>query len=357
MEFSGRLTSFPIGNLLQWAYHDRRTGALVLRRSHTEKRVYFREGVIVACFSDESAEYFGQHLLVRGLISEDALVRALAFCQQRGTPLGKALQDLGLLPKPIVYEELRRHVEDQVCDLFLWKSGIFYFTLTAPPEEASLPEGILPVHIALEGSRWADEMQRIRTVFVHDQVSVRRGSVLPVRPTALELRILKKADATIALGELYAEVRGSYFRFLEAAFKLAIEGALDIVEVGEVEERSSVELRLTDLLMEQVAEEEALRLRSELAVPFTILKSYYPMWMDAQEDGRRVQIPEEFSAGIQQLDGTATLETVIASLSQDVRRRFIEWLVGQLSERRVALLPVPAPSELRAHFRTGHSLA
>jgi len=33
MEFSGRLAAFPMGDLLQWAKNERRTGALVVRRS------------------------------------------------------------------------------------------------------------------------------------------------------------------------------------------------------------------------------------------------------------------------------------------------------------------------------------
>ncbi len=348
MEFSGRLASFPIGDLLQWAHHDRRTGALVLRRSHTEKRVYFRNGNIVACFSDEAAEYFGQHLLVRGLVSEDALVRALSYCQQNRVPLGKALQDLSLLPRELVWEELRRHVEDQVCDLFLWRSGVFYFTVTTLPEEAELPEGISAVQIALEGSRWADQMVRIRKVFVHDQVMVRRGSILTKRPTALELRILKKADTAISLEELYAEVRGSYFRFLEAALKLAVEGALDVVDVGESEERYSTELRLTDFLIEQVTEEEALRLRSELAIPLDILKRFYPFWVGPGANGSPEAAPEELKKLIPRLDGSTALTTVLAGQPRDLERRFLEWLLEQLAQGRIGLLPVPVPPGLQA---------
>jgi len=33
MEFSGRLSAFPIGDILQWAHNDQRTGSLVVRRS------------------------------------------------------------------------------------------------------------------------------------------------------------------------------------------------------------------------------------------------------------------------------------------------------------------------------------
>ena len=57
MEFSGRLASFPIAELLTWAANDRRTGALVLRRTSREKRIYFEGGEIVACLTDSTTEY------------------------------------------------------------------------------------------------------------------------------------------------------------------------------------------------------------------------------------------------------------------------------------------------------------
>ena len=82
MEFSGRLASFPIAELLQWAHNDRRTGSLVLRRTSREKRVFFSDGHIVACLTDHTAEFYGQHLLLGGHIRQDALLRCLALCRQ-----------------------------------------------------------------------------------------------------------------------------------------------------------------------------------------------------------------------------------------------------------------------------------
>lgn len=347
MEFSGRLASFPIGDLLQWAHNDRRTGALVLRRSHSEKRVYFRDGEVVACFSDEAAEYFGQHLLVRGLVEEGALVRALTHCQQKGLPLGRSLEQLGILPREIVHEELRRHVEDQVCDLFLWKSGVFYFSHTNLPEEALLPQGIPAVQIAMEGSRWADEMGRIRKVFVHDNVIVRRGSLPPQRPTALQLRILRAADAPISLAELYTEVRGSFFRFLEGALRLAVAGALDVVDVRDHIDTSSTELRLADILIEQATEEEALRLRSQLAVPIEILQQHYPFWIGVSPREVTNGLPEHVRRIVGRIDGSITLGMLLANESREVRIKVVEWLLVQLEERRMGFLPVPAPRQLQ----------
>src|SRR6185369_16044484 len=107
MEFSGRLAAFPMGDLLQWALNDRRTGALVVRRSEREKRVYFHAGEVIACLSNDPAEYYGQHLLVNCYLNQDQLFQALTFCTTKGMRLGAALHELGLLPPEVVQQTLR----------------------------------------------------------------------------------------------------------------------------------------------------------------------------------------------------------------------------------------------------------
>jgi len=289
MEFSGRLAAFPIGDILQWAQNDRRSGALVVRRSGSEKRVYFQDGAIVACISDEPTEFFGQHLLVRGLLDEGRLVQALSYCQKRGGLLGRALVDLDLLAPEQIRSALREHVEDLVCDLFLWKNGIFYFTTEVIAGDQLLPEPLAAAAVALEGSRRADEVERMRRLFVHNEVILQRGARPLDAATPLARRIHRLVDGRRTLQELFAEVRGSWYRFLEAAYRLTVEGVLDIGDVKDPAESHSTELRLADLLIEQVAEEQTVFLRQHLAIPFEALERCVPVWVrppDAADEAR-----------------------------------------------------------------------
>src|SRR5262245_15183245 len=127
MEFSGRLAAFPPGDLLQWARNDRRTGALVVRRTDREKRVYFSAGDVVGCLSTNPDEFYGQYLLVNGHLDQRQLLAALSQCTSTGRRLGAVLLDQGLLSPEAVQQTLRRQIEDLVCDLFLWERGVFYF--------------------------------------------------------------------------------------------------------------------------------------------------------------------------------------------------------------------------------------
>jgi hypothetical protein len=341
MEFSGRLAAFPIADILQWAQNDRRTGSLVVRRSGCEKRVYFRDGEIVACYSDDAAEFFGQHLLVRGLIEERKLVQALTHCQKEGGLLGAALTELGLLPADRVAAALREHVEDQVCEIFLWKTGIFYFTNETVDPDQALPEPLPAAVVALEGSRRTDEHARFRRVFVHDQVVLKKGARCAEAATPLEKRILRVVDGRRTLAELYHEVRGSWYRFLEGAYHLAVEGVLDIGDVREVSDSHSTELRLADLLIEQVAEEQTVFLRQHLAIPFEAMAHCVPVWVrppDAEEESRMSAPVREF---YRQIDGRSDLSSLLQGVGREERSRRMDRLILQLRKGALALLPLP----------------
>jgi len=340
MEFSGRLSAFPIGDILQWAHNDQRTGSLVVRRSGREKRIYFEAGEVVSCYSSEAAEFFGQHLLVNGLIDELALVRALTFCQKEGKRLGVALDALGLLPPEKMLDALRRHIQELVCDIFLWSHGVFYFSADMPAREELLPEALSSVALALEGARWRDEYQRLRRVFLHDNVIVGPGRAFPGQQLApIEARLVKAMRDQIAIGELYQLVRGSHFRFLEAALGLAVREVLDIKEVGDDPAVSSRELHLADLLVEQAAEEQVLFFRSHLAFPLDLIERCFPAWVRplASEEERRM--PEKARQLYGRIDGNTPLEALLEG-SEHERARSLELLALQMRKGNLALLPI-----------------
>lgn len=350
MEFSGRLSAFPPANLLQWASHERRTGALVVRRTRGEKRVYFRDGAVVACLSSDPAEHYGQHLLLHGHLDEPDFLRALRHCRESGRRLGASLVELGLLAENAVRSTLAARIADAVCDLFLWPKGVFYFQSEPPPEEEIAPQPLETMALVMEGTRWIDELARIRRVFVHDQVVLRRGAGWPPsRLGPLERRISSAVDGARSLGRLHETVHGSYFRFLEAAYALCLREVLDIATVTELDEPVSTEIRVLDLLLEQTADEErALLAERRRSVPLAALTELYPAWTGPPPE------PEEIGAGggapaagladfIARLDGRTRLG---AALSADpaLREREVELFEVALSRGRLALLPAPAES-------------
>lgn len=340
MEFSGRLTSFSIGDLLQWAGQERRSGALVVRRSRREKRIYLRDGRVVACLSDDPAEHYGEHLLLHGYINERQLIEALTYCSHEKKRLGVALVDLGLLPVETVKKTLHDRVHDGVCDLFLWKRGVFFFEAEPPPEDEMLPEPIDTMGLILEGTRWIDEYRRIRQVLVHDNVVLRRGpSWPPDNPTPLEQRIARSVEEGKELAELYRETRGSYFRFLEAAFQLCLNEVLDIATVGEPSGVETADLSIADLLLEQASEEDRkLFSRRRLGLPLELLERLHPRWVSPPDEKELAELSEPLREMAEAMDGEAALGTLLDD-DPDAETRQLDYLQLELHRGRLALLP------------------
>ena len=342
MEFSGRLTAFPVSDLLQWAKNERCTGALIIRRSEREKRLYFHAGDVVGCLSNDPSEHYGQHLLLQGHLDDGQLFRALSHCTQGRTRLGVALQELGLLPPDAIQQTLRTHIEDVVCDLFLWPRGIFYFQAEMPPEEEILPEPINVLGLIMEGTRWADELARLRRVLVHDEVVLRCGERWPGDPTLnpVERRLAALVDGQRTVGELYKRIRGSYFRFLQGAFRLCIAMVLDIEEVPDAAASSTHEMSIYDLLLEQATEEQALVARRHMAVPLDLLERCYPVWVAEPSAEEQKRIPAKARDFYVRLDGRTPLAQAFSNDAR-LRGREMDLLLLQLQKGSLAILPAP----------------
>jgi hypothetical protein len=347
MEFSGRLTAFPPSDLLQWALNDRRSGALVVRRSDREKRIYFHAGEVITCLSNDPAEYYGQHLLLNGYLQQDQLFQALTHCTTQGVRLGTALRELGLMAPELVQQTLRTQIEDSICDLFLWERGVFYFQAEMPVEEEILPEPIHAMGLIMEGMRWLDHYRRMRKLFIHDNMVVRRGAAWPGKELSpIERRIGAELDGKRTLAELYRAIRGSYFRFLEGSYRLAVNAVLDIDSVGEPLDSTTREMSVYDLLLEQATEEQILVAHRHMAVPLDLLERWVPVWVaepGAEEQKRMPARARDFYA---RLDGKTALRDAFSGDAR-LRGREMDLLLLQLQKGRLALLPAPV-SELEA---------
>jgi Domain of unknown function (DUF4388) len=336
-----------LSDLLQWPHNERRSGSLVVRTARREKRVIFERGLVVGCVAGDPAEYFGQHLLLNGFLQRRKLLEALALCRVSGARLGTALVDLGLLSAQDAAYALAKHVEERVCDLFIWDHGVFYFLQELPEVGDRLTEPLDPLALSLEGTRWADEHERIRQLLVHDGVVLSRSAGPPPpidSRTPLVERILAGVDKPRRLDELYQLVQGSRFRFLEAAYDLLVAGTLEVERLDE-ESNASSEIRLFDLMLEQANEEEVLFSSRHLSLPLDWLHRFYPLWVEG--DGIEPVRADEM-AFYRLMDGSRSLgDLVLTDVPADRREERMDLVLLQLQKGQLALLPRPI-AELRA---------
>lgn len=329
-----------MSDLLQWAKNERRTGALIVRRSAREKRIYLDHGDVVSCLSDDPAEYYGQYLLIYGHLTEKQLFQALTHCTQQKVRLGAALRELGLLPEEVIQRTLREQIEDAVWDLFLWPRGLFYFQAEMLPEEELLPEPIDTMGLILEGTRWMDELERIRRILVHDGVVIRRGAAWPGTDLSpLDRRVAHSVEGQ-TVGELYRKVRGSYFRLLESVYRLCIASVLDIQDVEEEATAGTFEMSVYDLLLEQATEDQILVARKHMAVPLDLLERCCPVWVAEPSAEEQKRMPAKARDFYARLDGRTPLTEAFSGEARQ-RGRELDLLLLQLQKGRLALLPVP----------------
>lgn len=332
MEFSGRLAAFPPGDLVQWARNDRRTGALVVRRTTREKRILFRKGEIVGCVSDDPGEFYGQYLLLNGHLTEGELIRALTHCGREGRRLGAALRELRILQPATIEKTLRTHIQDLVCDVFLWDRGVFFFETGEQPQEDLAPEPLDAVGVALEGMRWLDELGRIRKVLVHDQIVLSRGTVPPPPDVgALEKWILGKINGRRSLAQLHRATGGSYFRFLSAALQLCVLEVLDIAQVPEYAQTATREINLVELMREQAQEEHPYAAQGTAGVTLEVLKTMVPVWLG------EALAPDSKDSFYARCDGSKRLAQLLTAASADE----LDQLYIGLRRGVLALLPAP----------------
>ena len=346
MEFSGRLASFPIAELLTWAANDRRTGSLVLRRSTREKRIYFRHGEIVACLTDSTTEFYGQHLLLEGHLEPDALTRCLVQCQEEGKRLGVVLVEEGILARAVVERTLAEQIEDLICDIFLWDRGIFFFQSDQPPAEDILAKPINTLGLVLEGTRWIDELARIRETLAHDNLFLRR--VEKREPDDLSPRgaaIFRKLSSAMTIGKLYKLTGGSYFRFLAEAGDLERRQVLKVLDQGKSTPKSTHELPLSNLLLEQAAEEQLSHAQTD-TIPFAVIAGLVPVWAHQPDRDAGADPPPSERDFLGRINGRTRLEDLLSS-DPETRSQEAEMLAVQLRKGAVALIPAPV-EELEA---------
>ncbi len=340
MEFSGRLASFPIAELLTWAANDRRTGALVLRRSSREKRIYFESGEIVACLTDSTTEFYGQHLLLEGHLGPGVLTRCLVLCQQEGKRMGVVLVEQGILSRTIVERTLAEQIEDLICDVFLWDRGIFFFQSDQPPAEDILAEPINTLGLVLGGTRWIDELTRIREVLAHDNLFLRR--VNQEEPEDLSPRgsaIFRKLRSAMTIAKLYKLTGGSYFRFMAEAGSLAQGQVLKVLDQGKATPKSTHELPLSNLLLEQAAEEQLSHVKTD-TIPLAVVGGLVPVWAAEPDRDTWPSMSSSERDFLSRIDGHTRLEDLLSS-DPEARSQETEMLAVQLRKGAVALIPAP----------------
>jgi Domain of unknown function (DUF4388) len=204
MSFAGDLHTFDLFDLLGWLMGRKKAGLLQMTRRSTRKRLAFRDGSVQWTSSNDPRETIGQALVRDGLITEEALFRALLKQETDKRRLGELLVAEAQLSEAQLTQTLRDNAEAHLHDLFLWGDGRFEFDdeRPSPPEPSDLRIDLKPV---LEEGRHRRELwNQLRRRFPSNEITFRLTAdpvsvTNPARRQILDLAVWGKTLAGISL--------------------------------------------------------------------------------------------------------------------------------------------------------------
>ncbi|HYO13820.1 MAG TPA: DUF4388 domain-containing protein [Thermoanaerobaculia bacterium] len=170
MGIVGNLRTMQLEELLQWLSQSKKNGTLEIVNGRVEKKVFFKDGLILSSASNQPEEYLGHFLVSRGLITEDQLNKAIAMQEQTRMLLGKILVSHGALTEENLHSMLRLKAEESIYEIFSWREGDFRFLDDVLPDGAMVPMRLDVTGIVMEGVQRLDEWKRIRQVIPHEAV-------------------------------------------------------------------------------------------------------------------------------------------------------------------------------------------
>lgn len=114
------------GVLREQAFHQR-SGTLIVHRGNAEKEIFFEEGKIFSCASNDPQKFLTHRLLAMHAISEEQRMIANEIKQASQLALGRILVILGAINEEQLVEAMRSKLKDEIAELLTWTDGRYVF--------------------------------------------------------------------------------------------------------------------------------------------------------------------------------------------------------------------------------------
>lgn len=260
MQLLADLESYPASDAMQWAAAAQFNGTLAFQRNQRLLTMTLDQGRIVRCESNRPHEGYRQHLYSQGWVDRLDLVAADKLAEP--TTLSDKLVELGIMSERQARETYTAHTLDLACSVASWPDGVVFATAAKLRSlDAPRAQPIETVFATMEAARRVDELQNIRQIVPHDNVTLGAGpnAQAPPRLDPGQQRLLEFFDGSQTVGELYQVVGGCRYNFMRNLEALLEAGVLACVEVGTPPEPAAPNRRtLLDVLLDNQSERRQL---------------------------------------------------------------------------------------------------
>ena len=226
----------PFPDLLQWVASSRKTGTLALEGDPHAKKIYVRDGLVVAASSENPKEFLGYYLVGWGYVGEDEIQQLLDMQEPHSTLMGELLVIVGRLSREDLQHVLQVKTEETIYELFLWEQGDFRFLENILPAKRFQPLNIPVDLLILEGVRRKDEWLRCRESIPDTRwvpKLVHAVDVQELGPT--ELSILREINGTNSIEEIALACRLAFFHVLLFVYQGLAHGLFELLPPAEDE--------------------------------------------------------------------------------------------------------------------------
>jgi len=138
--------------LMDW-HREKRTGTILLKRKHVEKRILIREGSLLRAQSNQESEKLGQILLKKDLIRPFDLEVALSHQKDMNKRLGQILLDMSLIKEAVLNNTLVSQTRDIIFSLVDWEDGEYLLSEELDSRNEPFFDQLYTPEIILQGMR------------------------------------------------------------------------------------------------------------------------------------------------------------------------------------------------------------
>jgi tetratricopeptide (TPR) repeat protein/CheY-like chemotaxis protein len=263
----GELRDLDFASLLHHLHGLRASGALVLRNGRKRKVIQIREGYAVAIKSNLIGECFGNMLVARGVISQEAFEESVDRLKKGEGLQGQILVAMEVMDEAVLSAALIAQAEEKVLEIFEWRRGHYEFRSGARLKGGfALRLEHSPAARILEGVRERVPIARVDRYLRKNAARFVRRAECPfyrlqdVELSDTERGLLEAVDGMQRVGSL----AGSTESGRQALYGLLATGLLDQQEEGN--ERSTTgPADCPDAAVASGASDENRPLRTELA--------------------------------------------------------------------------------------------
>jgi hypothetical protein len=248
MSLGGNLRTMPVPDVLQWIAMGQKTGTLHLTRGSLEKRIVFKDGLIITSWSNDPRESLGQFLLRDRRLSEEELFMALLRQEEEGLLVGSIIVNDGTVDEAALRSTLQTKAEETIYELFLWPDGRFEFKEGELPRNLVFQVSLSVQAVVLEGIKRVDDWERIRKVFPSPDTTFTRAGPPEENEDPIEGELLKLVDAGKSLFEISLHLHRSEFETAALLYDLYARDRVAVDEVGEEEGTIDAVGAIRDLL-------------------------------------------------------------------------------------------------------------